>query len=188
MKIRSSLLFVLLLSGLCGLVGCGGDAGDETATTAETGTPAAKTDARMAPDFTLTALDGTTLHLADMRGDVVLVDFWATWCGPCKIAMPGLQKLHEEYGAQGVRVLALSVDQKGETVVRPFIEQNGYTFAVALADEATRRAYGGIQSIPTTVIIRPDGTVHDMMVGAHPYEAYEKAVLAARAGETHTEH
>lgn len=188
MKIRSSLLLALLLSGVFALVGCGGDAGDETATTAETETPAATTDARLAPDFTLTALDGTTLTLADMRGDVVLVDFWATWCGPCKVAMPGLQKLHEEYGTKGLRVLAFSVDQKGEAVVRPFIEQNGYTFPVALADEATRRAYGGIQSIPTTVIIRPDGTVYDLMVGAHPYEAYEKAFLAARAGETHTEH
>ncbi|MBK6899323.1 MAG: TlpA family protein disulfide reductase [bacterium] len=90
------------------------------------------------PDFTVTTLEGKTLRLSELRGQVVVVDYWATWCGPCRIAMPHLQKLHEEYQSQGVTVLALSVDQKGPSVVVPFIRQNGFTFAVAMADERSR--------------------------------------------------
>jgi thiol-disulfide isomerase/thioredoxin len=182
MKLRHVLTLLLVLATAFALVGCRDDAAVEDAANT-----AAAPDARPAPDFTLTALDGSTLSLSALRGDVVLVDFWATWCGPCKYAMPGLQKLHETYGDKGVRVIALSVDQKGVEVVRPFIEANGYTFPVAMADEAVRRAYGGIPSIPTTVVIRPDGTVFEVLVGAHPYEDYEKVALAARGGDTATE-
>ena len=121
------------------------------------------------------------MHLADLRGRVVVVDFWATWCGPCRLVMPSLQKINDTYGGQDVTVIALSVDQKGLAVVEPYIADKGYTFAVAMADQKTRMAYGGISSIPTTFVIGPDGTVQATLVGAHRYEDYEKAVLSARA-------
>jgi peroxiredoxin len=133
------------------------------------------------PDFTVTTLDGKVLHLADLRGQVVVVDYWATWCGPCRTAMPHLQKLYDTYKSQGVTVLALSVDQKGPEVVKPFIQRSGFTFPVAMADEKSAQAFGSFSSIPTTVIVRPDGKVHTTLTGAHPYAAYESAVLAARA-------
>lgn len=97
-----------------------------------------------------------------------MVDYWATWCGPCRIAMPHLQKLHEEYQSQGVTVLALSVDQKGPSVVVPFIRQNGFTFAVAMAEQSGPRRPSATSGIPTTVIVQPDGRVHTTLTGVHP--------------------
>ncbi len=75
-------------------------------------------------------LQGKAFDLADYAGDVVILDVWATWCGPCRDVMPHLQEIHEEFGDRGVHVVAVSTDDKGEAVVRPFIEKNGYTFRV----------------------------------------------------------
>lgn len=173
MKLLLTTLMILAFTTTVG--GCGEGktppAANATQTAAATGVP----------DFTVTTLEGKTLRLSELRGQVVVVDYWATWCGPCRIAMPHLQKLHEEYRSQGVTVLALSVDQKGPSVVVPFIRQNGFTFAVAMADERSASAFGNFSSIPTTVIVRPDGRVHTTLTGVHPYEEYVAAVKAARA-------
>lgn len=175
MKLLLTSLLILALSTTVG--GCG----EGKTPPAETATQTAAATAAGVPDFTVTTLDGKTLRLSDLRGQVVVVDYWATWCGPCRIAMPHLQKLHDNYKSQGVTVLALSVDQKGLAVVEPFIKQNGFTFPVAMADERSASAFGNFSSIPTTVIVRPDGRVHTTLTGVHPYEEYVAAVQAARA-------
>jgi peroxiredoxin len=175
MKLLLTALLILVLTTTVG--GCGEG---KTPPAADATQNAAATVAGV-PDFTVTTLDGKTLRLSDLRGQVVVVDYWATWCGPCRIAMPHLQKLYDTYKSQGVTVLALSVDQKGLEVVRPFIQQNGFTFPVAMADEKSVSAFGNFSSIPTTVIVRPDGRVHTTLTGALPYEEYVAAVQAARA-------
>ncbi len=169
------LMSMMILALMTNVGGCGEGktppAANATQAAAEAGVP----------DFTVTTLDGKTLRLSDLRGQVVVVDYWATWCGPCRIAMPHLQKLHDTYKSQGVTVLALSVDQKGPAVVKPFIQSNGFTFPVAMADEQAASAFGGFSSIPTTVIVRPDGRVHTTFTGVRSYEEYVTAVQAARA-------
>jgi thiol-disulfide isomerase/thioredoxin len=179
MKLLLTTLLILAFSTTGG--GCGEAKAPPAANATQAAAAAPPAAATGVPDFTVTTLEGKTLRLSELRGQVVVVDYWATWCGPCRIAMPHLQKLHEEYQSQGVTVLALSVDQKGPSVVVPFIRQNGFTFAVAMADERSASAFGNFSSIPTTVIVRPDGRVHTTLTGVHPYEEYVAAVKAARA-------
>jgi peroxiredoxin len=118
-----------------------------------------------APDFTLNDLSGQPVALSSYQGKkAVLIDFWATWCGPCKAAMPGLQDLAEKFGDRGFEVV--SIDQ-GETVnqVRSFIERKKYTFQVLLDhDRAVGDAYG-VRGIPTSILVDKHGVVQWIQVG-----------------------
>jgi peroxiredoxin len=95
--------------------------------------------------------------------------------------MPHLQEIHEEYDAEGIRVVAVATDQQGAEIVRPFIEKNGYTFRVVPdAAQVVSRQFGSIRSIPTTFIIGPDGQVKNKFVGYQDKQVYLDAALAAR--------
>ena len=174
-------LITLLMTTLIALVafaGCGGDA--ETGDTAGAEAAAvAQTAVKKAPDFQLKDLDGNTVKLADLRGRVVLVDFWATWCPPCRKALPHLQEIHEEFDGQGVSVVGIATDRQGASVVAPFVEDNGLTFTVVLADGKVDRDFGGVRGIPTTLIIEPDGNVVGKFVGYQDKEIYREAILKA---------
>ncbi|HPF35867.1 MAG TPA: TlpA disulfide reductase family protein [Candidatus Krumholzibacteria bacterium] len=167
------------------LTGCNAetqaDAGAEHA--AAKSAPAAEAPAAAAGvhALALPSLDGGTLKLADWAGDVILVDFWATWCGPCRRVMPSLEEIHNELGAQGVRIVAVSTDREGAPVVAPFIEKNGYTFPVALLNQEALKVFGDIQSIPTTFIVKGDGTIAERLVGAHPKAEYLAAIERAKS-------
>ena len=142
-------------------------------TQVETGLP-------VAPDFDLLDLEGNHVHLSDFRGKVVVLDFRATWCPPCRLAMPHLQELSEKYADQGIVVVAVSVDQGGVKAVKPFIEQHGYTFTVVLADGKVHRDYGGVSSIPTTFFITPDGRIAGKFVGYRELDEYVKMAMKAK--------
>lgn len=128
------------------------------------------------PDYTFRGLDGEELTATELRGRVVVVNFWATWCGPCKLEMPSLQKLHERHADAGVVVLGLSVDVGGQRPVRAFLEERGITYPVGLATRAQRLAFGGIQGIPTTFVIDRSGTVRHRVVGYFAGPAMSAAV------------
>ena len=110
-----------------------------------------------APDFTLPALDGTKVRLTDQQGQVVLVDFWATWCGPCKEELPHIETFHRQYADSGLRVLALSTDMDDDEV-QPFIDEHDYTFTVLHADDAVQSDYG-ISAIPVVYLVDRQGRV-----------------------------
>ena len=104
-----------------------------------------------APEFTLKDLDGGEVRLADQRGQVVLIDFWATTCPPCRKELPHIQRIHEKYQNDGLVVLAISTDRQRDKV-RPYVDKNGYTFPVLFADGDVRSSYK-ISAIPVVYLI-----------------------------------
>ena len=165
-------LAAILIVLLTAAAGCGGgdDAGGETATpVAAKGAPA--------PDFTLERIDGGSLQLSDLRGRAVIVDFWDTWCPPCRRALPHLQELHDEYGDR-LTVVGVAFGRDGRDAVAEFLAKNNLTFPCVLMDEdyATAQQWGGLQSIPTTFLIDADGVVREKWVGGYAKADYQAAV------------
>jgi peroxiredoxin len=125
-----------------------------------------------APDFALQGLDGETVSLASLRGKVVLLNFWATWCPPCKAEMPDLDALHREYGAaHDFVVVGVNVEEKPETV-KPFVEKNGLSFPIVLdRDSRVTTQLFGVRPLPTTLIIDREGYIRDAWNGQIASEA-----------------
>ncbi|MFI5336493.1 MAG: redoxin family protein [Opitutales bacterium] len=129
-----------------------------------------------APDWTMTGLDGQPVTAASLKGKVVVVDFWATWCGPCREEIPGYIALQKKYGPAGLVVVGASVDQKGPAHVKEFAQQNGMRYTLVMADEAAIGAFGGFEAIPTTFLIDRDGNIRHKKTGTMPAEEYEQLV------------
>ncbi|MCB9896973.1 MAG: redoxin domain-containing protein [Planctomycetes bacterium] len=133
-----------------------------------TGAPAdegdAATKAPLAPDVTLTALDGSTRKLSDLRGQVVVLDFWATWCKPCIQGLPILERVVDELGPRGVVLWAVDVREPAETI-EAFFEKRGTRWPVALDRDGSIAAAYGVRPIPHTVIVGKDGRVFDVHTG-----------------------
>ena len=129
-----------------------------------------------APDLTFVSLDGDTVRSLDLRGEVVVLNFWATWCLPCRLEMPSLQSLHDDMAEEGVRVLGLATDVGGEEPIRAFLSERDITYMVGRASASQRRAFGGISGIPTTFIIDRTGVVQHRIVGYFAPPAMRAAV------------
>ena len=124
-----------------------------------------------ADDFTLSTLDGGTIRLSDLRGKVVAVNFWATWCAPCREEVPALVRLQDEYRRRGVVIVGVSIDEEGPAVVRPFAEEFGINYPVVFDDGTVMRRYEGAAALPTTYFITRRGRIRRYMPGALTYEA-----------------
>ena len=189
MRVFKGLRVTMLIAAVVLIgVGCNGNgnsqAGDDAAAVGGGGS-ALKVGAsvgKLAPDFTLPDIFGNSVSLADHRGDVVIVDWWATWCGPCRMVMPHLEAIHREYGDKGVTIIAIATDRNMEKVVPPYIEKAGYTFKVLYYTEESRQDYGGIRSLPTTFVIDPEGVITGRVVGAHPKSFYIEQINKAKPG------
>lgn len=169
-KLGALLVILLVLGAGCGSRDDSGTMGGATvAATAAKGSPA--------PDFNLEKVGGGRIRLADLRGQAVIVDFWDTWCPPCRKALPHLQELHDEY-ADRLTVVGVAFGRDGRDAVAKFLAANNLTFPCALMDEefATAQAYGGLSSIPTTFLIDPEGVVRQIWVGGYPKAEYEAAL------------
>jgi thiol-disulfide isomerase/thioredoxin len=139
-------------------------------------------DHPMAPDFSLSDLSGQKVSLADYRGKVVLLDFWATWCGPCRIEIPGFVELQNRYRDQGFVVIGVSMDD-GPDPVKEFYKQFKMNYPVVLGDDKLGEEYGGILGLPTSMLIGRDGRIYAKHVGAASPAVFEdeiKALLAAQ--------
>lgn len=121
--------------------------------------------AKMAPAFTVTTLDGRTLKQEKLHGKAVIVDFWATWCGPCRFAMPHLQTMQDRYGKDGLVVIGVSVDDIEPERVQRFVDRLGVTFPIGMANEEMLVAYGPLRALPTTFFISRNGDVTRKVVG-----------------------
>lgn len=126
-----------------------------------------------APPVDLTSLDGEPLRLTDQQGQTVVVNFWASWCGPCRNEVPEFSRFANDH--PDIPVWGLAVDSGDKADVRRSAQQFGIDYTVAMSDDATVRAYG-ISAFPTTVIIGPRGTVEHVTVGAMSYKQLERAV------------
>jgi len=112
-----------------------------------------------APDFTLASLDGKNMTLSDLRGQAVLLNFWATWCGPCKIEMPWFIELQKEYGPQGLQIVGVAMDDASKEDIQKFVQEMGVNYTILLGKEAVGQEYGGVDVLPTTFFIDRDGKI-----------------------------
>jgi peroxiredoxin len=119
---------------------------------------------KAAPALTLADLEGRPASLADYRGKVVLLNFWATWCGGCKEEMPWFAEFHQKYGSRGLVVLGASVDEEGLPVVRPFVDAKGVPYRILLADSRTTSAYA-VKAMPATHLLDRQGRIAATYVG-----------------------
>jgi peroxiredoxin len=137
-------------------------------------------DRKTAPEFTLRDADGNEVKLADYKGNAVLLNFWATWCGPCKIEIPWFMDFEKKYRDQGFAVLGVSMDEDGWKVVKPYLERMSMNYRVLLGNDGVAKLYGGIDSLPTTLLIDRTGKIaqiHSGLVSKSTYEGEIQELL-----------
>jgi thiol-disulfide isomerase/thioredoxin len=130
-----------------------------------------------APAFDLKTLDGKELKLDDYRGKVILLNFWATWCGPCRAEIPTLIELQKRYKDR-LQVIGLAVDEDDDTVVQKFVASEGINYPIAIPPPEIRVAYGGIAALPTVFVINAEGGIVQKHVGLFDPALYESEVRA----------
>lgn len=121
--------------------------------------------AKPAPNFKLTAYDGKVIELAKLKGKIVVVNFWATWCGPCRQEIPGFMDFHSQYKDKGVVVVGVSLDQGGWEVVKPYVERVKIDYPVVVGDEGIAEAYEIPNAIPATYIVDKKGNIAKSHIG-----------------------
>jgi thiol-disulfide isomerase/thioredoxin len=119
----------------------------------------------IAPAFTVKSVEGKSLKLSDFKGRPVVIDFWATWCGPCRAGMAHLETVQKRYESQGLVIMGLSVDEEQPAAVKKYVQQLGVGFRIAMADERVLDLYGPVRSIPTTFFINRQGEVVRRVTG-----------------------
>jgi peroxiredoxin len=128
-----------------------------------------------APNFKLQDLNGKTLQLSDYKGKPVLLDFWATWCQPCRDSIPGMAKLHRDYADKGLVILAISLDGGATEDIRTFQKQHGMTYTVLIGTEDVASQYS-IRTIPMMIVIDKSGKIRKRYLGAGNEDEIEKTV------------
>lgn len=131
---------------------------------------------KAAPDFKLKDADGKEVRLADYRGKVVLLDFWATWCGPCRIEIPWFAELEKKNKDKGFAVIGVSMDDEGWKVVKPFLSELKVNYRVLLGNDEAAHDYGGLDALPTTFLIDRDGKIASVHVGLASRKDFEDGV------------
>jgi thiol-disulfide isomerase/thioredoxin len=141
--------------------------------------PPAITKAGPAPDFTLQSLDGKNMRLSDFRGKAVLLNFWATWCSPCKIEMPWFIDLQKQYGAQGLQIVGVAMDDSSKEDIAKFAKDMGVNYPVLIGKEAVGDAYGGVPALPESFFIGRDGKIVDKIIGLKGKAEIEDSIKKA---------
>lgn len=122
-------------------------------------------DRKLAPDFSLKDSNGKPVKLSDFRGKVVVLDFWATWCGPCKVEIPWFIDFEKEFKDKGFAVLGVSMDEEGWEAVRPYMQERGINYRVMVGNDQVGSLYGGLDSLPTTFLIDREGRIAKVHIG-----------------------
>jgi peroxiredoxin len=172
---------IVAVAALVGLVACSSESARHS------GKPLVKAanQRKAAPNFELKDASGKLVHLADYKGKVVLLDFWATWCGPCGVEIPWFKDFERKYKDQGFEVLGVSMDDDGWKAITPFVAAKKINYRVVLGDDKTGDQYGGLEALPTTFVIDRDGRIAAVHVGLTNKDDFEDAIkelLEAPAG------
>ena len=130
-----------------------------------------------APDFTLQDISGKKVRLADLKGKVVMLEFWATWCPPCRSEIPAIERLHTQYGGKGLTVLAIALDEGGWDDVKAFITERKISYTVLKGSEDVSAEYK-IRLIPATFLIDKEGNIRKQYMGGGSNEALEQEIKA----------
>jgi peroxiredoxin len=155
------------------LASCGGNANAPAAPA-----PAASSGARLAPDFELPDLNGNTVHLSDSKGTVRLVDFWTTWCSPCREEIPMFKDLHAAYAAKGFTLVGIAMDDGGASVVKPFVDDNEIPYLTLIGSDPVATSFGGVVGFPTKFLVDREGRIVETWVGPVPRAVLEKRIQA----------
>jgi cytochrome c biogenesis protein CcmG, thiol:disulfide interchange protein DsbE len=129
-----------------------------------------------APEFALRSLDGSTVSLDDYRGQVVLVNFWASWCPPCRVEMPGFERIYRERRGDGFVILGIATDTHAEDAIRAFIAEHDITYPILLANRQVIQDYGGIRALPESFLVDRDGRIRHRVIGYFAEPALRSAV------------
>lgn len=129
----------------------------------------------VAPAWKLTSPDGKEISFAQFKGKVVVVDFWATWCGPCRMEIPGYIELQKKHEKDGLVIIGIAVNDTVDSV-KAYMAKQGINYTIVMGDDAVVEAFGGIEGIPTTFIIDREGKIRERKVGAENHEAYAATV------------
>jgi cytochrome c biogenesis protein CcmG/thiol:disulfide interchange protein DsbE len=139
---------------------------------------------KTAPEFTLKDADGKPVKLSDYKGKAVLLNFWATWCGPCKVEIPWFVEFEQKFKDKGFAVIGVAMDEEGWEVVKPYITDKKVNYRVLMGDDSMAQLYGGVDSLPTTFLLDQNGKIANVHVGLVSKSEYENdinALLAAPA-------
>lgn len=176
----------LVLAGVLAgaLASCGKPAGrtGETSRGGKDGLPDSLQESRsgsvgsLAPDFTLPDIAGNQIASSSFKGKVVILDFWATWCPPCREEIPHFVNLQSKYRDQGLAIVGMSLDAGGAKDVKPFAEEHDVNYTMLIANDETARAYGNITAIPTTFVIDREGRIVQRFLGYTAPEVFEQAI------------
>lgn len=147
--------------------------------------PGAAAAGKPAPDFSAQNLDGKDVTLADYKGKVVLVNFWATWCDPCRIEIPWLIDMQNKYGPKGFTVLGIAMDDEGKSVVAPFLAKERFdvngeklpmNYPIVIGNDDIADKFGGLFGYPTSVLVSPDGKIVKRITGIISEDEITKAI------------
>ena len=164
---KLSILLLLVYT----LIGCSKSSHNENKPVNNRETSTLKDDNNKAPEFRLVSTDGKDIRLSEYKGKVVIIDFWATWCGPCRKGIPDLIELQKEFGKEIV-VIGISLDTDTKREVIPFMQKIGINYPVAYGTLEVTQQYGGVEAIPTSFVINKNGKIVDKHVGLVPKSEY----------------
>ena len=135
-------------------------------------------NSKAAPEFALQDANGQTVKLSDFKGKVVLLDFWATWCGPCKLEIPWFIEFQRKYKDQGFTVIGVSMDDGGWKAIKPFVEESKMNYPVLIGNDELATKFGGIDVLPTTFVIDKQGRIIAAHQGLTSKDEFEDAIKA----------
>jgi len=171
-----AMAFVLILMIWVGVYHADKTLGVRTSSDLATGNVKGK----LAPDFELQEVStGKPVHLSDYRGKAVLLNFWATWCPPCKEEIPWFVDLQKQYGPDGLVVLGVAMDDAGQQQIAKFAQGMGINYPILLGTDKVGDEYGGVDALPTTFYIGRDGKIVQRAFGLHTHHEVEESIKAA---------
>ena len=138
--------------------------------------PSMSQTGKQAPDFSLRSDQGKTVTLSALKGNVVLVNFWATWCGPCRAEMPGFDEVYKKFHGKGLEIIGVSLDRRGWQDVTPYLKKFPVSYPIVLGYQNLVEAYGNFDAIPTSFLIDKEGKIVERHIGYMSKTDLEKKI------------